>query len=311
MSVSKSKSTISVVINTKNANQLVPHHRFEATLNSVKFADEIVIVDMQSTDDTIKVAMKFSQNIFSFEDVGYVEPARNFAISKASSDWILIVDADEEIPKSLSEKILNLINGDATADAYKLPRKNIVFGAWYQFAGWWPDYQLRLFKKNSVHWSSKIHSVPQVKGSIDTLVASEQYAIVHHNYQSVSQFLERLNRYTTIEAQNRDSKSVGPAQVVNAFEAELLSRLFKYDGIKGGMHGVSLSFLQSFYEVVVILKQWEIAGFKDKKQHATTKRALEQMVQDMNYWLKSYEIEESGGLKKLLLKLKRKIKLLN
>jgi len=307
--MNKKNATLSVVINTKNANQLVPHHRFEATLNSVAFADEIIIVDMQSSDDTIKIASKFSNNIFSFEDIGYVEPARNFAISKSNCDWILVVDADEEIPKSLARKIQNLINGDATADAYKLPRKNIVFGAWYQFAGWWPDYQLRLFKKGSVKWSDKIHSVPQVRGSIDALAANQEYAIVHHNYQSVSQFIDRLNRYTTIEAKSRDFKNISPAQVINSFEAELLSRLFKHNGISGGMHGISLSFLQSFYEVVVILKQWEIEGFKDKKQSVATRRALEQLINDMRYWLQDYEIDKTKGLKKIFLKLKRKIRI--
>lgn len=301
------KITLSVVINTKNANQLAPHHRFEATLTSVAFADEIIIVDMQSTDDTIKTASKFTRNIFSFEDVGYVEPARNFAISKAKGDWILVVDADEEIPGSLAKKIKDLINGDATADAYRIPRKNIVFGSWYPFAGWWPDYQLRLFKKNSVIWADKIHSVPQVKGTVDFLAESEEVAILHHNYQSVSQFLDRLNRYTTIEAKTREFQNSGPAQIVYSFEAELLSRLFKHKGISGGMHGISLSFLQSFYEVIVIMKQWEIEGFKEKKQNLATRRALKQFVNDLQYWIDDYEIDRSKGFKKALLRIKRKI----
>lgn len=303
------KTTLSVVINTKNADQLAPHHRFEATLNSVKFADEIIVVDMQSSDDTVKIASKHTDKIYNFGDVGYVEPARNFAIGKASCDWILIVDADEEIPRSLAEKIENLIKGDATADAYKLPRKNIVFGAWYQFAGWWPDYQLRLFKKGSVKWSDKIHSVPQVKGVVDELAPADDLAIIHHNYQSLDQFLDRLNRYTSIEAKNRENRNISPTQVVSAFEAELLSRLFKHNGISGGMHGISLSFLQSFYEIVVVLKQWELDGFKEKKQTKGTVRALNQLSKNLNYWLDDYEITKTNGFRKLLLKLRRRFKL--
>jgi hypothetical protein len=306
--MNKNKVTISAVINTKNANQLAPHHLFNATLNSLKFADQIVIVDMQSTDNTIKIAKQFTDDIYLFDDVGFVEPARNFAISKAKSDWVLIVDADEEIPASLSKKIIDLINGDATADAYKIPRKNMVFGSWYHFAGWWPDYQLRLFKQGKVKWSSKIHSVPQVLGNTDSLTDKEEFAILHHNYQSVAQFIERLNRYTTHEAKGRTrNNQIGPAQVVNAFEAELMSRLFKHRGISGGMHGVSLSFLQSFYELVVILKQWEQDGFPERNQRSSTIKAMTQLSNNIKYWLDDYEISKSNGMKKTILKVKRKL----
>lgn len=300
---------ISVVINTKNACQLAPHHRFEATLASVAFAHELIIVDMNSSDDTVRISQKFTEKVFSFEDVGFVEPARNFAVSKASKAWVLIIDADEEVPPQLATTLQALAAGDATADAYRIPRKNMVFGTWYHFAGWWPDYQLRFFKREVVTWSDKIHSVPQVKGSTADLADREDLAILHHNYQSISQFLQRLDRYTSHEAQQRTGKAPGSVQAINAFEAELLSRLFKHEGLRGGMHGVSLSFLQSFYELLVILKQWEQAGFPKKQQEKAALKSLQQLADNLQYWIDDYKISSTSGWKRSLLKVKRKLRI--
>src|SRR5690606_14218835 len=126
------------------------------TLKSVRFADEVVIVDMQSTDATLAIAQEVTDRIISVKDVGYVEPARNTALSKATGDWILLVDADEEVPETLRDYLFERMEQPDSAEAYYLPRKNIVFGTWYHYAGWWPDYQLRFFKRGTVTWPTKI-----------------------------------------------------------------------------------------------------------------------------------------------------------
>ena len=198
--------SLSVVINTKDALTGNDEHKFADTLKSIAFADEIIVVDMNSSDRTVEIAKKFTDKIYTFRDVGFVEPARNFAIRKASKEWVLIIDADEILPGTLKDRILQLTQGDATADVYYLPRKNLVFGTWFHSAGWWPDYQLRLFKKGAVVWSDKIHSVPKTKGNTDKLAPREDYAILHYNYQTVEQFIERLNRYTSHEARQRQEE---------------------------------------------------------------------------------------------------------
>lgn len=282
-------------------------HDFKDTLKSVAFADEIIVVDMHSTDKTREVAGEFTDKIFTYEDVGFVEPARNYAINKASSDWVLIIDADEVISKKLKKKILELIKGDATADAYHMPRKNIVFGHWYQHAGWWPDYQLRLFKKGAIDWPKKIHAQPEITGAADHLAPREEYAITHYNYQSVSQFVERLNRYTSHEAEQREQLAVTEANIVRAFDAELMSRMFLHRGLDAGTHGVGISFLQSFYEVVVTLKQWESQGFPESKDTEDAAAQLEKLHQHLGYWLADWHSANSTGISKLVWKLRRKL----
>jgi glycosyltransferase involved in cell wall biosynthesis len=146
---------LSVVINTKNSSATL-----EKALGSVRsFADEIVVMDMQSTDNTLEIAKKYDCQVYSHKDVGYVEPARNAAIAKAKGEWIFILDADEEAPDKLKDLVSEL--STTTTDSYFVPRSNIIFGRAVN-TGWWPDYILRLFRKDHVTWSDELHAVPQV-----------------------------------------------------------------------------------------------------------------------------------------------------
>ena len=167
---------LSVVITTKNAATTL-----ERTLESVKFADEIVVVDMMSTDETVRIARKFTDNIFTTPDVGYVEPARNFSLSKARGEWILVVDADEVISETLRDYLLELLATDSDIASYSLARKNLIFGDWVQTAGWWPDYQPRLFRRGKVIWSDLLHSKPAIDGKSEKLPDKAELAIEHHN----------------------------------------------------------------------------------------------------------------------------------
>jgi glycosyltransferase involved in cell wall biosynthesis len=186
---------ISTVINTLNEEENLPR-----ALASVKdFADEIVVVDMHSDDQTVDIAKKSGARVFEHDRTGYVEPARNFAISKAEGDWILILDADEELSQSLSKSLRKIADNPA-ADYYRLPRKNIIFGRWIKHTGWWPDYNIRFFKKGCVSWNEIIHSVPTTQGAGSDLKADEENALVHHNYRTAEQYVERMNRYTSYQA---------------------------------------------------------------------------------------------------------------
>jgi glycosyltransferase involved in cell wall biosynthesis len=296
--------SLSIVVNTRNVADTLAR-----TLESIKnLADEIVIVDMKSDDDTLKVAKKFTDKIFDFENVGYVEPARNYAISKATSEWILILDADEEIGSELADQIRSITSSDSSAVAYLIPRKNLVFTQWLKTAGWWPDHQLRLFKKGSVEWSDQIHSQPKVTGQTKTLPAEEKFAIIHHNYQSLEQFVEKLNNYTSHEVDFRKTTmEFTPAAVVKAFKTELFSRLFQHKGIDGGMHGTSLSFLQAMYEVIVILKQWQRAGFTPtENDQQLAIEELQKFQKDLNYWIADWHCRHDTGLNKIIWFFRRK-----
>lgn len=301
---------LSVIINTKNASSTL-----EKCLQSVSFADEIIIVDMMSTDDTIKIARKYTQDIYQHEDIGYADPARNFALSKASGRWMLVVDADEEIPPKLKEAILKIIFDEShDIDVYWLPRKNMIFGKWIEKAGWWPDHQVRLFKKGMVSWQVGVHRHPDIKGNADRFPDQENMAILHHNYQTVEQFLTRLNRYTGLQAKERLAVSESTPHhstqsFFTSFSKEFISRLFLKEGIDEGMHGLSLSLLQGLYEFCIDIKKWEHLGFKPtKNDQEKTFQSLRAFQNDLNFWIADWKVKNSSGFNKLFWKVRRKYK---
>jgi glycosyltransferase involved in cell wall biosynthesis len=297
---------LSVVINTKNAAATL-----EATLKSVKsIAEEIVVVDMESTDGTEKIAKKYTSHVFALEkDYHFVEPARNFAIEKTTGEWILIIDADEELGAELSQEIAQIVAGKGSAESYFISRQNIVFGKWIEHAGWWPDYQLRLFKKGAVVWSDKIHSVPQTHQKPAFLPAKKEFALIHHNYPTVELFLEKLDRYTTVESQQVEEKQtrVTSATLIHAFSREFFARCFKHRGIEDGIHGVSLSYMQAMYELVKQLKIWEKSGAAPTHDAKESISALRTFNRDLKYWLADWECQHSSGLTHLYWQIRRRL----
>lgn len=303
---------LSVVINTKNAEKTL-----EASLKSVKFADEIIIVDMKSDDATLDIAKKYTNKIFSHKDVGYVEPARNFAIQKASGDWLLILDADEEVPSELKKTIQGIIASpeEETADSYYIPRRNFIFNKAIERTGWWPDYVLRLFKKGAVSWSDEIHSVPITRGDVMELPAVSEIAIIHHNYQHVDQYLSRLNKYTSIQAEELVSRleerdlPITASFITRRFYSEFLSRFFAQNGYKDGTHGLTLSLLQGLSEVAVAAKAWEKSGFPESSE-AQERKTIEELTQfnkELAYWIADWNVQNSTGIKQIIWKIRRKL----
>lgn len=294
---------ISVVINTKNESSNI-----ERAIASIKsFADEIIVVDMESTDDTVKKAKRAGAQVFNHKDTQYVEPARNFAIKKATGDWIFILDADEEAQKELVKKLTEIAE-DGKYQFVRIPRKNIIFGKWMQHARWWPDYNIRFFKKNAVTWDDEIHSIPVTIGDGVNIEEKESFAIIHHNYQTIEQYLDRLNRYTTVQAKYLvQTKEVTPRDFIKRPTAEFLTRYFAGEGYKDGVHGLALSLLQSFSELIVVAKAWQAAGFQETKTSAKEITvALKETQKEINYWSAHARIEEGGGV---VDQVKRKFKL--
>ncbi len=296
--------SLSIVINTLNEEENLPR-----LLRSIdKFADEVVVVDMKSEDDTLKIAKEFGAKVYSHDRTGYVEPARNFAISKASGEWILILDADEELSRSLKTQITEIIH-NPNADYFRLPRKNIIFGKWLKHSGWWPDYNIRLFRKGYVDWLEEIHSIPITLGKGSDLPDDKDYAIIHHNYDSIDQYLHRMIRYTGIQSKQlaKDKYVFNWKDLLTKPANEFLSRYFQSQGYKDGLHGLAVSVLQSLTEFVVYLKVWELRKFdKDDINLVEVLSASTEIKKDHNYWKADALYRENGGI---INRIKRKFKL--
>lgn len=295
---------ISVVINTFNEEKNIAR-----AIKSVQWADEILVCDMYSDDDTAVIAKKLGAKIIFHKRVGFVEPARNMAISKAEGEWVLVLDADEEIPSSLADKIKEIVAKEGVVTHVEIPRKNIIFGKALKASMWWPDYNTRLFKKEAVTWSNKIHSKPKTDGQGLTLPPAENYAITHYHYQSVSQFLQRMDRYTSV--QSKELKESGYEfnwkDLIKKPLGEFLSRFYAGRGFEDGLHGLSLSLLQAFSHFVMYLKVWEKGEFADKNlKFEELNEVLKDSGAEISHWMK-YGNLSNNKIKRVFQKLKNKL----
>ena len=296
---------ISAVVHTFNEQRNI-----ERCLSSLTWTDEIIIIDMGSTDKTVEISKSFTSKIYQHPYTGFVEPARNFGINKTKGNWIIIVDADEEIPKTLINYLKIEIEAPK-ADYYRLPRKNIIFGKWMKHSGWWPDYQIRFFKKGAVVWNDKLHGIPITRGIGADLDAVENFSMTHHNYQSVEQYLARLNRYTAISAKELflSNQKFSPNLIFQKTTQEFVNRYFVWKGYKDGVHGLVLSLLQSILELITYIKLWELEKFQEKKVSLQeTKMLFHEDYKMKEYWLINELLNQSPSFfHRIYLKLKRKL----
>lgn len=246
---------ISAVITTYNEAE-----KLKSCLESLEgFASELVIVDLGSSDNTEEIAEKFRAKLFKHDLVTYVEMVRNYAVSKASGDWVLLLDPDERITLKLADK-LKEVAANNEYSAVNIPRKNIFFGKWIAHTNWWPDKHIRFFKKGKVKWSEKIHSYPKVDGQILELPPDESLAIRHFGYQSLSEFIDRQQRYATIEAEYYFQNGIRFSwrRFIWMPMREFLVRYLKHRGFLDGFYGFALTFLMTVYQMVVMVEIWEL-----------------------------------------------------
>ncbi len=182
---------ISVIINTRNEEKNIGR-----CLESAGFADELIVVDMESQDRTVSIAQSYTQKIFHISKTRVIEEARNDSIAKATQPWVFILDADEVITASLREELVRTAAG-GQHNAYFVPERNLVFGKWLKHGWAWPDYHIRFFRRGTVTYSGMVHETPKVKNTIGYLINP----IHHYHYSSVQEFLEKNRRYAQVKAQ--------------------------------------------------------------------------------------------------------------
>lgn len=294
---------ITVIVHTKNSAATL-----ETCLRSLPSVAELLVVDMDSLDESLAIAHRYQAHTISVEDVGYVEPVRNVAIAAATQPWIFLIDADESLPEAVTDWLPDLLTKKEPA-VYAVPRRNIIFGRALEHAGWWPDYQVRLFRQGAVSWPAIIHAQPECLHPPVELPANDIYALIHQNYQRVDQFIERLNRYTSIEAQ-RAPQSSADESWLTLMTSELFSRLSAREGWQDKEPGLAISLLQAIYPLVTALKRWETNGFPAEPGfEQNLGKQLDQFSHDLAYWRADYQISQTRGVEQLYWQLRRKLQL--
>ena len=244
---------ISVTIITKDEEKNISD-----CLKSVEWADEIIVVDSESTDRTVELAKQFTDKIFIRKWEGYV-PQKRYALSLVSNEWVLSLDADERITPELKDEIINLSPGEFSG--FKIRRKNFLLKKEITSCGWENDYQLRLMRKDKASFSDRlVHEKFIVDGQMDKL----KNPMIHYTFSSFSEYFSKINHYSSLKAQEliTKKKRVGGwtifSHTVSAFFAFFIVRL----GFRDGVYGLIISLLHSVSTMMNYIKLWELQNKK-------------------------------------------------
>lgn len=243
---------ISVVINTYNAEKFL-----REVLDTVKSFDEIVICDMESKDGTLDIAREYGCKIVTFEKKNYVsaEPARTFAIQSASSEWVLVVDADELVTKELHDYLYERITDPNCPAGLYIPRKNYMMD--YFMKSSYPDYQLRFFRREGTVWPPHVHTFPQVQGPTEKIPMNREDLAFVHLADTAYNIIHKLNQYSENEVEKRKGMKVTMAKLVFS----PFFRFFKTYILKGSIRYGKVGFIQAcnnaYYKYVVLYKTLE------------------------------------------------------
>jgi glycosyltransferase involved in cell wall biosynthesis len=244
------KLTVTVITRNEAAN-------IAGALASVTWADEIVVVDSQSADDTVAIARRYASRIEIHEWEGY-SAQRNYASAIASHDWILAIDADERVPPELAAEIRQIVAQGPTAPGYRMPRMSHYLGRWIRGTDWYPDYQLRLYDRRVGRFNGKrVHeSVELSTGKAGTL----QHALQHYPYRDISDHVTSIDHYTTLAAEEwfSEGRRTNPIEIALHPPAAFLRNYIVRMGFRDGTAGVLISILNSYYVFLKILKLWEL-----------------------------------------------------
>jgi len=243
---------VSVVIVTKDEEKNI-----EDALKSVADADEIIVVDSFSTDRTIELCRAYTDKIFQHEWQGFARQ-KQLAVDYAKGPWVLLLDADERVTSELKKEISGKISLPASHDFYGfyLPRKNFFLGKWIRHSGWWPDYTLRLFRKDKASLEDReVHE----KVVIDGPAAYLKNPLEHYTYRTVTDFLRKMEIYSTLAAKEirKTSGGTGILSIAIRPAFTFVKMFFFRLGFLDGAYGLLLALLYGYYTFLKYAKAWQ------------------------------------------------------
>jgi glycosyltransferase involved in cell wall biosynthesis len=228
---------------------------------------EIIVVDSGSADRTVEIAKSFGAKVFVEEWKGFAAQ-KNSAIDKASGDWILSLDADEEVSQGLTEEFEEIFRGPAedgfgSEDGYWLKRQNQFLGRRLRHGGFWPDPKLRMFRRGKGRVENRIvHETFHVIGRLGTLY----YPLIHYSYPTLSDYIEHMNRYSSLGAEMVVAKGKVRFSVVNIVLRPLFTFIYNYFfrlGFLDGREGLLLHLYHAVYVSWKYAKAWELSRTKN------------------------------------------------
>ena len=237
--------------------------KIEDCLKSIKWADEIIVVDCFSTDQTREICRRYTDKIYQAKFTGFGQ-LRNLALSYTSYDWILNLDADERIPLPLQNELVRELSlPQPSADVYLIPRKSYFLGKWIKHCGWYPDYRHSpFFYKPKLKYRSDdlVHEWFETSGKIGYLKNS----LIHYPFMTLEEFFQKMDRYSGLKAKEmfQKGKKFHLSHLLIHPLACFCRMYFTKLGFLDGQFGFILSILYSYYTFIKYLKLWELSGWQ-------------------------------------------------
>ncbi len=244
---------LSVLIIAKNEEEMIGK-----CLESVSWADEVVVTDTGSTDKTIDIAKKHKARVEEFAKGKNYSDWRNYALTKAKNDWILFVDADERVTPQLRDEIKKTVESPGGFSGFAIPRRNILLGHEMRYGGWSPDYVLRLIKKDNIKgYKGEVHEQPEIEGEVGKL----KEPFIHITHRSLTEMVEKTNKWSEIEARlmyEASHPKMNVLRFLGAMIREFWYRAILKLGFLDGPVGIIEIMFQVFSRFVVYAKLWEM-----------------------------------------------------
>jgi glycosyltransferase involved in cell wall biosynthesis len=243
---------LSVILVTLNEERNI-----DRCLGSVRWADEIIVVDSFSTDRTVELARAYTDKVYQHEYPGTSKQVER-GIGYATGDWMFLIDADEEMSPELAADVQRVLREGTDMAGFSFVRKLRAFGRWIEHGGWFPDYQFRFFRKDSYYPEhQEIHGGFNTKGKKGQLNGY----LYHHTYETIHMYVEKMNEYTSLHVSNKlkDNPDVGVRwyNLLLSPLSHFLRKFFSNKGYKDGFHGFVLALLDATYAMLMYAKLWE------------------------------------------------------
>jgi glycosyltransferase involved in cell wall biosynthesis len=251
--------TVTVIARNESAN-------IAAALESVRWADEIVVIDAESTDETAAIARRYTDRVIVRPWPGYVAQ-KNFAAAQARHDWVLSIDADERVTAELAREIQDLLAGSPDAAGYRIPRVTFHCGRWIRSTDWYPDYQLRLYDRRRGSWHGRhVHESVRIEGPVSRL----RNELQHFAYRDLAHHVQTIDRYTTLAARQmfEEGRRASWIDILIVPRLTFFRNYVLRGGFRDGMAGLVISAMNSYYVGLKFAKLWELCSPSTSTPHA-------------------------------------------
>lgn len=242
---------LSALILAKNEEKMIAD-----CLKQLDFADEIVILDQNSSDKTVEIAHNFTEKIYHTNEKAF-DKCRNKLAKFAKGDWLLYLDADERLTTNSVEEIKSVIKSSKFS-GYYFPRKNFILGHEMRHGGWWPDYVPRLFNKRSfINWYGRVHESPKIQGEFGYL----KNPIIHNTARNMNLMLKKSIKWAKIEAELRYKAKQSKVTILKTTKMaifEFIGRYFIKKAFLDGTLGLIESIYQALHQIMIMTYLWEL-----------------------------------------------------